>query len=151
MADRDLIGIEIDHVEFPVEAGKIREFAVAVGDPDPIYLSVEAAQAAGHPAIPAPPTFSVVAGHWRDQSAMVVRLGLELGRIVVGEVQWEYHAPVYGGDRLSGTRIVRDVTERAGRRGGTMTMITVETELRNQRGELAVRQRDLIIETGVVS
>jgi hypothetical protein len=32
-----------------------------------------------------------------------------------------------------------------------MTMITVETELRNQRGELAVRQRDLIIETGVAS
>lgn len=151
MANRDLIGTEIDHVDFPIEAGKIREFAIAVGGADPIYLSADAARAAGHPAIPAPPTFSVVAGHWRDQSAMVARLGLDLGRIVVGEVQWEYHAPVYAGDRLSGTRVVRDVTERAGKRGGTMTMITIEAELHNQRGELAVRQRDLIIETGSAS
>ena len=51
---------------------------------------------------------------------MVARLGLDLGRIVVGEVQWEYHAPVYAGDQLSGTRVVRDVSERVGKRGGTM-------------------------------
>jgi acyl dehydratase len=151
MTDRDLIGVEIDHVDFPVEEGKIREFVLAVGNADPVHLDREAARAAGHPSIPAPPTFSVVASHWRDQGAMVARLGLDLGRIVVGEVQWEYHAPVYAGDRLSGTRTVRDVSQRAGRRGGTMTMITIETELHNQRGELAVRQRDLIIETGAAS
>jgi acyl dehydratase len=151
MAERDLVGICIDEVEFPVEEGKIREFALAVGDPDPIYLDRAAARSAGHPAVPAPPTFSIVAAHWRDQSAMVARLGLDLRRIVVGEAQWEYFAPVYAGDRLSGARVVRDVSERSGRQGGRMTLITIETELHNQRGELAVRQRDLIIETGPAS
>jgi hypothetical protein len=29
-----------------------------------------------------------------------------------------------------------------------MTMITIETELRNQHGQLAVRQRDVVIEFG---
>jgi acyl dehydratase len=148
MADRSLIGVCIDTVEFPVEEGKIREFALAVGDHNPVYLDRAAARAAGHPAVPAPPTFSIVAGHWRDQTAMVARLGLDLRRIVVGEARWDYFAPVYAGDRLSGERVVVDVSERSGRRGGTMTLITIETQFRNQRDELAVRQRDLIIETG---
>jgi acyl dehydratase len=147
MAERDLVGVCIDEVEFPVEEGKIREFALAIGDPDPIYLDRAAALAAGHPAVPAPPTFSIVAAHWRDQRAMVARLGLDLRRILVGEVQWEYFAAVYAGDRLSGARLVRDVSERSGRRGGRMTLITIETDLHNQRGERAVLQRDLIIET----
>jgi acyl dehydratase len=148
MPDRDLVGVCIDEVEFPVEAGKIREFAIAVGDPNPIYHDRDAARAAGYPSVPAPPTFSIVAGHWRDQDAMVRRLGLDLRRIVVGETQWDYLAPVYAGDRLSGARIVKDVGHRAGRRGGRMTMITIETELRNQHGQLAVRQRDVVIEVG---
>lgn len=147
MADPDLVGLTIDTVEFPVEEGKIREFALAVGDGNPIYHSRDAARAAGHPAVPAPPTFAIVAAHWRDQAAMVARLSLDIRRVVVGEVQWEYFTPVYAGDRLAGARVVREVTERAGRRGGVMTLITLETALRNQRGEAAVSQRDLIIET----
>jgi acyl dehydratase len=146
MADQSLVGVSIDTVEFPVEEGKIREFAIAVGDPNPVYRSVAAARAEGHPAVPAPPTFAIVAAHWRDQAAMVRQLGLDLRRVVVGEVRWEYLTPVYAGDRLSGARVVREVTEREGRRGGAMTLITIETDLRNQRDELAVRQRDLIIE-----
>jgi acyl dehydratase len=151
MLDRELVGVCIDEVAFPVEEGKIREFAVAVGETNPIYHDRDAALAAGYPSIPAPPTFSIVAAHWRDQGAMVRRLALDLRRIVVGEVQWDYLAPVYAGDRLSGVRIVKDVSERSGRRGGRMTLITIETELRNQRGDLAVRQRDLVIELGPAS
>jgi acyl dehydratase len=146
MAEPDILGVCIDAVEFPVEEGKIREFAVAVGDPNPVYRSHADALAAGHPAVPAPPTFAIIAAHWRDQAAMVARLGLDLRRVVVGEVGWEYFTPVYAGDRLSGSRVVRDVSERTGSRGGVMKMITIETELRNQRAELAVRQRDLVIE-----
>jgi acyl dehydratase len=148
MTDPGLVGLRIDEVEFPVEEGKIREFAAAVGDPNPIYRDREAARAAGYPSIPVPPTFSIVAAHWRDQAAMVERLGLDLRRIVVGEAQWDYLVGVYAGDRLSGARIVKEVVERAGRRGGRMTMITIESELRNQHGELAIRQRDLVIELG---
>jgi acyl dehydratase len=148
MAGPELVGTVIDRVSFSVEESKIREFAIAVGDPDPVYLDREAAAAAGHPAIPAPPTFVVVAGHWRDQAAMVATLELDIRRVVVGETGWEYHAPVYAGDRLTAERIVESVTERPGRRGGTMTLITIAAEFRNQRDELCVRQRDVVIETG---
>lgn len=150
MAGSELIGVVIDEVSFPVEEGKIREFAIAVDDPDPIYRDRAAALAAGHPAVPAPPTFVVVAGHWRDQAVMVERLGLDVRRVVVGETGWEYLCPIYAGDRLEAARVVESVTERPGRRGGTMTLIAIVAEFRNQRGEVAVRQRDTVIEMGAV-
>lgn len=151
MADPQLVGIVIDEVSFPVEEGKIREFAIAVGDPDPAYRDPEVARSAGHPAVPAPPTFVVVAGHWRDQAAMIATLDVDIRRVVVGEASWEYHAPIYAGDRLTAQRVVESVTQRPGRRGGTMTLIAIVAEFRNQRGELCVRQRDTVIETAGAS
>ena len=151
MAGSELVGTTVDRVEFPVEEGKIRELAIAVGDPDPVYRDADAARAAGHPAIPAPPTFVVVAGHWRDQGAMVATLGIDVTRVVVGETAWEYHAPIHAGDRLTAERVVESVTERPGRRGGTMTLITIAAEFRNQRDELCVAQRDVVIELGATS
>lgn len=148
MASADLVGTTVDRVRFGVEEGKIREFVIAVGEPDPIYRDLEAARAAGHPAIPAPPTFVVVAGHWRDQSAMVTTLGLDIRSVVIGEAAWEYLAPIYAGDRLTATRIVESVVERPGRRGGTMTLITLYAEFRNQHDEPCVRQRDVVISLG---
>ena len=148
MAGADLVGVVIDRVSFPVEEGKVREFALAIGDPNPVYRDREAALAAGHPAIPAPPTFVVVAGHWRDQSAMVATLGLDIARVVVGETGWEYLRSIHVGDRLSAARVVESVTTRPGRRGGTMTMIAIVAEFRNQHDEVAVRQRDTVIEMG---
>lgn len=148
MANPDLVGTVIDRVSFPVEEGKIREFVIATGDENPVYRDRGAALAAGHLAIPAPPTFVVVAGHWRDQGAMVATLGLDIKRVVVGETGWEYVRPIHAGDQLTAARVVESVTARPGRRGGTMTMITIVAEFRNQDDEVAVRQRDTVIEMG---
>ena len=57
-------------------------------------------------------------------------------------------APVAVGDELTATRRVTAVSRRAGKRGGEMTFVTVETEFVNQDGALAVRQEDTLIETG---
>jgi hypothetical protein len=124
------VGVVVDEVEFPVEEGKLRELARAVG-----VTSGDGV----------PLTFTAVAGHWRDQAAMVELLGLELRRIVVGGSEWEYHARVEVGDRLRGRRIVTDVQQKEGARG-TMTILTLETRFHRQDGELAVVQRDTVIE-----
>jgi hypothetical protein len=130
MADASQVGLVIDEVDFPVEEGKLREFAIAVGDAD--LGSV-------------PLTLSTVAGHWRDQAAMVAALGLDLPRIVVGGSEWEYHAPVAVGDRLRGRRVVRGVVQKHSARG-TMTLITLETRFTRGDGQLAIVQRDTVIE-----
>jgi hydroxyacyl-ACP dehydratase HTD2-like protein with hotdog domain len=130
MPDKSAVGIVVDEVDFPVEEGKVREFALAVGDGDPRSV---------------PLTFSTVAGHWRDQAVLVEKLGLDLRRIVVGAAEWEYHAPVAIGDRLHGRRVVTSVERKRGSRGA-MTMITLETRFHRADGELAVVQRDTVIE-----
>lgn len=132
MADASDIGRVIDTVDFPVEEGKLREWALAVGSEHPDAGEV-------------PITFSAVAGHWRDQAAMVDDLRLDIRRIVVGGVEWEHHAPVAIGDRLRGSRVVTAVDTKA-RGGGVMTLITLETRLERGDGELVVVQRDTVIE-----
>jgi acyl dehydratase len=124
------VGQVIDTVEFPVEEGKVREFARAAGAADLTAV---------------PLTFAAVAGHWRDQAAMVAALGLDLPRIVVGGTEWEYHAPITVGDRLRGERVVTADEAREGKRG-TMRILTLETALHNAEGALAVTQRDTVIE-----
>ncbi|HEX4720548.1 MAG TPA: MaoC family dehydratase N-terminal domain-containing protein [Thermoleophilaceae bacterium] len=124
------VGLVVDEVEFAVEEGKLREFALAAGD----------AEGDGVPL-----TFTAVAGHWRDQAAMVDLLGLDLRRIVVGGSEWEYHAQFAAGDRLRGRRVLTAREEKQGARGA-MTILTLETRFHRQDGELAVVQRDTVIE-----
>ncbi len=45
---------------YEVSRVKIKEFAAAIGDSNPIYRDREAARAAGHPDVVAPPTFPIV-------------------------------------------------------------------------------------------
>jgi acyl dehydratase len=121
----DLVGLVVDEVDFPVEEGKVREFALAAGGNEREV----------------PLTFAAVAGHWRDQAAMVDNLGLDLRRVVVGGSEWSYHAPIVIGDRLRGARVVSAVESKKG-----MTFITLETRLHRGDGELAVVQTDTVIE-----
>ncbi|MFD0851109.1 MaoC family dehydratase N-terminal domain-containing protein, partial [Actinomadura adrarensis] len=59
--NRDFIGRSFPPSEpYEVSRVKIRDFAQAIGDPNPIYRDAEAAKAAGHPDVIAPPTFPIV-------------------------------------------------------------------------------------------
>lgn len=124
------VGLVVDEVDFPVEEGKVREFALAAGDED--VTSV-------------PLTFAAVAGHWRDQAAMVGQLGLDIRKVVVGASEWEHHAPVAVGDRLRGPRVLTAI-DRKERPNGTMVLLTLESRLAKPDGTLAVVQRDTVIE-----
>ncbi|MDV3133380.1 MaoC family dehydratase N-terminal domain-containing protein [Mycobacterium sp. 29Ha] len=147
MADPSLVGTHLGTTTFPIDRSKVREFALSLDDHDPVYQDAAAARAAGFAAIPAPPTFVVSSAHWRDDD-MFGALGLDLRRVLHGECGWEYFTPVLVGDELTETRRVSNVTRRKGKRGGTMTMVTIETDFTNQRDELVVRQTDVLIETG---
>jgi acyl dehydratase len=148
--DPSVVGEVVDEVRIPVERGKVLELARAVHADDPIYFDRAAARAAGFDDIPAPLTFSVVAMHWRerDDDRMVEELGLEVARVLHGEAHWTYLAPIHVGDELHGVRRVVDVQTKQGSRGGSMTIVALETEYTNQDGALVLRQRDKLIERG---
>ena len=142
------VGSTLDVVSFEVEAGKVREFATATHTDDPAHTDKEAAAAAGFPNVLATPTHVVVAGHHRDQQQFVQALGLAIERVVVGSVEWHYTRPLVAGDRLTGTRRIADDTTREGARGGTMRLVTLETQWVDDSGETAVTQREVLIEKG---
>jgi acyl dehydratase len=146
--DVSLIGKQLGELSFPIDRSKLAELARSLFDDDPAYHDPEAARAAGFDGIPAPPTATVLIDHWDPDGipGFVRALGLELERVLHGEVAWDYIAPLRAGDELTARRRVADVSRREGKRGGTMTLVAVETEFTNQRGELVVRRLDTIIE-----
>lgn len=144
--NREMIGRPLSPTTFEVERGKIREFAAAIGDENPIYQDLAAAQAAGYADLPIPPTFPTTFGFWgkKAKDAPVEDLGFPFARVLHGEEEYTYLAPIYPGDTVTGVRTLLNVEEKQGK-SGTMEIGTLEIVYKNQHGEEVLRVR-----TGVV-
>jgi acyl dehydratase len=147
MPDESQIGMELDEVTVCVERGKVREFARALHHEDAVHLDPEAAREAGFDAVAAPLTYGAVAMHWRDRDAAIEDLGFDFKRLLHGGTAWTYERPLVAGDELTCRRRVGDVKRRDGKRGGSMTFVTVETEFLDGSGEVVLRQEDTLIQT----
>jgi acyl dehydratase len=86
---------------YRVGAEKLREFAVAIGDDNPLCHDANAARSAGHSDVVAPPTF-VIAVTARAQEAVIFdpELGLDFSRVVHGDQRFVHHRPIVAGDEL---------------------------------------------------
>ncbi|HCA87047.1 MAG TPA: hypothetical protein DEQ61_17130 [Streptomyces sp.] len=120
----------------PYEVGraKIREFAEAVGDTNPVYTDTDAAKALGHPDVIAPPTF-VFAITFQAARQVVddPQLGLDYSRVVHGDQKFSYTRPVRAGDRLSVTTSIEAVKSLAGN-----DIVDVRGEVHDASGEHVV-------------
>ncbi|MGW2747457.1 FAS1-like dehydratase domain-containing protein [Streptomyces sp. NPDC001450] len=114
--DQSFVGRTYPPTE-PYEVGreKIREFAEAVGEANPVYTDPEAAKAFGHPDVIAPPTF-VFAITYRAAAAVIEdpQLGLDYSRVVHGSQKFAYTRPVRVGDRLTVTSTIEGIKSLAG-------------------------------------
>ncbi len=141
MLDKTLIGRESEPMVRDVERGAIRQFADAIGDPNPIYQDEEAARAAGFSALASPPSFPVtLVANER------FRHSLDLGArsLLLGEQQFEFTRPIVAGDRITVKSRVADVQERAGA-SGPMDVLVIEDEGRDPQGQLVFRSREMLI------
>jgi acyl dehydratase len=122
--------------DLPIERGKVREFALAVGEDNPIFFDVEAARRQGLPDIVAPPTFTVTQIWEVPREEREARLGanLDYERVLHGEQEFIFHRLPVAGETLTGVmRISRDL-EKKGRRGGTMRFVTYESRFTDPDG-----------------
>jgi hypothetical protein len=110
-----------------------------------VHTNESVARAAGFAGLPATATYSVGAGHYRDQAAFVASLGMSISRIVVGSVSWSYLRVLLEGDVLTATRVVESDENRVGK-SGSMRVVTLVTRFVDQRGDLALVQREVLIE-----
>jgi hypothetical protein len=146
--DRSWIGKRGEPVTLHIERGKIREFAKAIKDDDPLYADEAHARREAGGIMP-PVTFLETLRHWDDGRGRP-RPPLDLARTLHGEQEYELLRPIHAGDVLTAESRITDVYEKAGKRGGAMTFIVTETEFRNQRAEVVARARAVGIETGQV-
>ncbi|WP_336135194.1 FAS1-like dehydratase domain-containing protein [Natronomonas amylolytica] len=146
------IGDTVDSVSgLTVEAGKVAEFAAAVGDDNPVFRDREVATERGLERRPAPPTFTRTSMFPQYRPEGVGRLGFDLGFDIRyelhGEQAYEFERPVYVGDTLSATTTLADAYEREGRDGATMTFAVLETVYRDESDDRVLTERETLIET----
>lgn len=127
---------EFPPYEFTVERGKIREFARAIGDPNPLHHDVEAARAAGYPDLVAPLTFATCIDLWGgpDFEELARRLRMDPLRVLHGEQEYEYRGAICAGDTIRARSRIRREMERRGSRG-VLRIVEVETTYTNQHGQ----------------
>jgi acyl dehydratase len=129
------IGKTYDPLTYAVGREKIREYARAVGETDPVCLDLETARAAGYADLMAPPMFAVV------YSAPVVgpclfdpEIELNFAMMVHGGQEFVWGEPVVAGDEVTTTVSVKDISEADGRGYYVFESVSV-----NQRGEEVCR------------
>lgn len=147
MFDKSKIGQSFPPFTIEVERGKIRELALAIGDDNPIYQSREAAQAAGYPDVPLYPTSPTTFTFWGNTKmvSQLMSLGIHVMRILHGEEEYEYLAPIYPGDTLTGVMTLLDGKTRQGQAGSSMDILTIGISYTNQHGQSVLNAREVVI------
>ena len=146
MVDRTHIGRTLTPHSATVEAGRLRLFAKATGETRPEYVDEAAARAAGHPALPAPPTFALCLDfEMTDPYGWFADFGIDIARVLHGTQTFRYFAPIYAGDRLSFASRIEDVFQK---RRGALTFVVKETDVTNQHGVRVSELRATIVIRG---
>jgi acyl dehydratase len=129
---------------YEVSREKIREFADAIDDGSPLYRDPDAARAAGHPDVIAPPTFLTIVNLAAINAICVdPELGLDYSRMVHGEQAFSHARPVRAGDRLLLTTHIDDIMTRAGN-----DFLFVRAEITDDAGDPVCTTRAQLVVRG---
>ncbi len=131
----EAVGKSYPPTTYAVGREKIREFAHAVGESNPLYLDVAAARAAGHADVVAPPMFAVVFSAPAVAPGMFdPEVGINFAMMVHGGQEFEWGPLVVAGDEITTTASVKSISER-----DDMGFYVFESVSTNQNGEQVVR------------
>jgi acyl dehydratase len=130
--DTQAIGRVFEPHTYAVGREKIREYARAVGETNPLHLDLEAARAAGHEDLVAPPMFAVVYCASAIGEALTdPAVGIDFEMLVHGGQEFEWGPLVLAGEDISTQVTVSAIHERVG-----MGFYVFGTRSTNRRGEL---------------
>ena len=111
--DKKFIGKKHPPVEYEVCKEKVKEYATAIGDLNPLYFDEQKAKESRYKGIVAPPMFAVV--YTKDAVAEVMfdrELALNLPMLVHGEQEYEFIGVVRPGDVIITEAYVADIYEK---------------------------------------
>lgn len=135
MFDTSKIGYSFPSFAVTIERAKIRELASAIGDDNPVYQSQQAAQEAGYPDVPLPPTIATTFLFWGNTHFVeqLAELGLDINRLMHREEEYEYLAPMQPGETLTGIMTVLDGASRRGPHNTSIDLVTLQIRYTNQQ------------------
>ena len=129
--NQDAVGKTYPATTYAVGREKVREYAFAVGETNPLHLDVDAARKAGHADVVAPPMFYVVyAAPAMGPAILDPEVGINFALMVHGGQEFRWGPLVLAGDEITTETTVKDISERAGN-----GFYVFETTSTNQNGE----------------
>ncbi|MEI8081558.1 MAG: MaoC family dehydratase N-terminal domain-containing protein [Actinomycetes bacterium] len=143
--NRDFIGRSYrSSTSYLVGREKVREFATAIGDNNPVFHDVEVARSLGYPDLVAPPTFAFVITY----RAMIETIGdpalnLDYGRVVHGEEHFTYTRPLFVGDEVVVDSTIDDIAT-----AGRNELINLRQDLLTVDGELIASTSNITVSRG---
>jgi acyl dehydratase len=116
---------------YAVGREKVKEYALAVGETNPLHLDPEAARAAGFRDVVAPPMFCVVyCGQAMGPAVFDPEVGINFALLVHGGQEFVWGPLVVAGDEITTTVSVKSIEKRAGN-----GFFVFESQSVNQDGE----------------
>lgn len=134
---------------YEVSREKLRDYAIAIGDPHPACLDRAAAAGLGYDEAVSPVTF--ITALWARMDIWPLR-ETDIGRsnlpnMVVGEQRLVSYRPVWPGDRLVFSATVKDIREI----GGKHELMEMELLLTTVDGEKVAEITELAISRGTAT
>ncbi len=128
--NKELVGKEYPPHEYEITAEETKKYAFGYNEELPLFTDESRPQG-----IVAPPMFAVrYAGTAIAQAFFDPDLNADLGRLVHGEQEMEFIAPVRPGDNITSVLKIVSIEEKS-----TGEIFTVDIGSKNQDGELVVR------------
>jgi acyl dehydratase len=141
--DQSVIGKELPQATMTVDAGRLRFFAKAIGETNPIFTDLETAKAAGHCNLPVPPTFLFgIELESPDPFAWLAGIGVDVRRVLHGEQSFTYHSPAVAGDVLTVAPRIGNVYSK---KGGALDFIEKASTVTRENGDLVAELKTVIV------
>ena len=126
----DAVGKRYAPATYAVGREKIREYALAVGETNPLHLDVARARRKGYRDLVAPPMFCVVyCGPALGPVMFDPEVGIDFARLLHSAQEFRWGPLVVAGDEIATTMTVKDISAR-----GEMGFYTFESVSENQDG-----------------
>lgn len=150
---RAFIGREVTYTA-PEEIGRasIRYFALAIGADNPIYVDPDAARAAGHPDVVAPPTMICESNQYlhreMDEHGFIGHswdLQVTGARLIRGGNDYTFERAVLPTDRLTVTWRIEDIVEKTSSKGVEMLIVTSTATYADADGDVVCTNAETLI------
>ena len=143
MLNRALIGKKYPPVLFNVEKQRLKFFAKATGQTDPLYFDEAYAVDQGHPSLLAPPTFlTTVALEQEKPYQFLEDLNIKMERLLHARQMYSYHAPVFAGDTITMDSKIVNMYDK---KEGTLQFVVIESQFTNQKQNKVVEALSTLV------